>query len=101
MVVLTPTHGCWGCTQPVLPNETAASRSIWSGWHEAGAKALAMRPNSLWGGSSSAPWVVGRALTEDVVFAGQHGLLATDFDSNVAQVFASRAASTAAADVMY
>jgi hypothetical protein len=45
-----------------------------------------MRPNSLWDGASSAPWVVGHALTDDIVFAGQHGLLATDFDSNVAQV---------------
>lgn len=75
----------FGGDYPSLPNETAASRAIWSGWHAAGAKGLAMRPNSLWDGASSAPWVVGHALTEDIIFAGKHGLLATDFDSNVAQ----------------
>ena len=31
-------------------------RKGWKGWHDAGAKALALRPNSLWDASSSAPY---------------------------------------------
>ena len=45
---------------------------------------MALRPNSLWDGYSSAPYVIGQQLAEDLIFTGKHGLAATDFDSNVA-----------------
>lgn len=69
---------------PMLRNETTAQRQAWSGWRAAGAKALALRPNSLWDGYSSAPYNIARQLGDDLVFTAQHGLYATDFDSNVA-----------------
>lgn len=70
---------------PALPNETAFQRKGWQGWHNAGAKAQALRPNSLWGGYSSAPYPITEQLLSDVVFVGQRGLYATDFDANLAQ----------------
>ena len=69
---------------PALPNETAFQRRGWGGWADAGAKAMALRPNSLWNGDSTAPFVISTQLVEDLIFTGQHGLMATDFDSNVA-----------------
>ncbi len=69
---------------PALDNETLKQRHNWQGWHDAGAKAMALRPNSLWDGYSSAPYIIGQQLTNDLVFTAQHGLVATDFDSNVA-----------------
>lgn len=68
---------------PALPNETTFQRQSWSGWHAAGAKAMALRPNSLWDAYSTAPYVVTKQLVGDLVFTGKHGLFATDFDSNV------------------
>lgn len=76
---------------PMLDNETAQQRQGWGGWHDAGAKAMALRPNSLWDGYSSAPYVIGQQLTNDLVFTAQHGLAATDFDSNVGHYQAVRA----------
>lgn len=58
---------------PALPNETAFQRNGWKGWHDAGAKALALRPNSLWDGYSSAPYNTATQLAEDLVFTAQHG----------------------------
>lgn len=69
---------------PALDNETSKQRRGWKGWHDAGAKAMALRPNSLWDGYSSAPYVIAQQLTSDLVFTAKHGLAATDFDSNVA-----------------
>ncbi len=72
--------GYVGFDYPALPNETALEYSRWSGWTEAGAKHLFLRPNSLITGQGF-PYIFSAQLATDFQFTAQHGLIATDFDS--------------------
>jgi hypothetical protein len=60
---------------------------LWEGWGAAGAKAMALRPNSLWSAKAGAIYAFGTQLIADLQWCASHGspLLATDYDSLVAQ----------------
>jgi hypothetical protein len=62
-------------------NSTVQSRSGWDGWVKAGAKGMAMRPNSPWSDYTGLPFVFSRNWLEDVRWCGQNSMLAADFDS--------------------
>jgi hypothetical protein len=64
-------------------NDTLDSRASWAGWVQAGAKAMAMRPNSIWNEYTGLPFVFSRQWLENVRWCGQQNMLAADFDALV------------------
>ena len=65
---------------PSLENETAAEQKVWQGWMDAGAKRVFVRPN-LSGSKLHGPFQYGKQVTDNLKWAAEHGLSATDFDS--------------------
>jgi hypothetical protein len=66
---------------PSLPNETAAGQRIWSGWHDAGARGLFLRPNIGGDTVGHGPYEFSEQVTTNVNWAAKRGLVGADFDS--------------------
>ena len=64
-------------------NSTLQSRAGWSGWVGAGARGMAMRPNSLWADYTGLPFVFSEQWLDDVQWCGARAMYAADFDSLV------------------
>jgi hypothetical protein len=62
-------------------SSTAKSRSGWGGWVGAGAKGMALRPNSLWSEYAGLPFVFSDQWLDNVEWCGRNAMLAADFDS--------------------
>eukprot|EP01043_Picozoa_sp_COSAG02_P021512 COSAG02_NODE_1094_length_14603_cov_40.760549_11_plen_932_part_00 len=70
-----------GFGSAVEDNSSTESRAGWAGWLAAGAKGLALRPNSLWSEYSGLPFVFSEQWLDDIEWCGQNAMHAADFDS--------------------